>query len=135
MKMIFTHYKVIFIVVLLLCIPSCLDSFRYVELGVGGRNMMRRISNSNAKYVRNVKISMAKDDYPSMKIDESKLSQSERERLAFIQKLTLEADDMIKAAGFNLENEEEEEEEEKTPKIKRSIKETEWSGTSTSTST
>ena len=66
-----------------------------------------------------------KNEYSDMTIDESKLSQSERDRLAFIQKLTLEADDIIKAAGFALDDEELDED-----IIQRPIKDTKWSGQS-----
>jgi hypothetical protein len=51
-------------------------------------------------------VSTPGDEYKSMKVDESKLSQAEQERLAFIQKLSLEADEIIKAAGFSLNDEE-----------------------------
>ena len=66
-----------------------------------------------------------KNEYSDMVIDESKLSQSERDRLAFIQKLTLEADDIIKAAGFALDDEELD-----ADIIQRPIKDTKWSGQS-----
>lgn len=68
---------------------------------------------------------MQKDEYDSMKIDESKLSASEVERLAFIRKLTLEADEIIKAAGFSLNDEELDE-----TVVQRSIRDTKWSGQS-----
>ena len=68
---------------------------------------------------------MKKDEYDSMKIDESKLSASEVERLAFIRKLTLEADEIIKAAGFSLNDEELDE-----TVVQRSIRDTKWSGQS-----
>jgi Protein of unknown function (DUF3054) len=65
------------------------------------------------------------DDYALMKIDESKLSPAEIERLAFIQKLTSEADEIIKAAGFSLDDEELDEK-----MVQRPIKDTKWSGQS-----
>ena len=68
---------------------------------------------------------MAKDEYQSMEVDESKLSPSEVERLAFIRKLTMEADEIIKAAGLSLEDEELDEE-----VVQRPIKDTLWSGQS-----
>jgi hypothetical protein len=43
------------------------------------------------------------DELDSLKLDESKLSPSEKERLSFIQKLTAEADEIVKAAGFNID--------------------------------
>lgn len=45
------------------------------------------------------------DNLDSLKLDESKISNSEKERLAFIQKLTLEADDIARKAGFSLGDE------------------------------
>ena len=35
------------------------------------------------------------DDYEKMKIDKSKLDDKEKERIAYIEKLSLEADDMV----------------------------------------
>jgi hypothetical protein len=43
------------------------------------------------------------DDIDSLRLDESKLSASEKERLEFIQKLTNEADQIVTAAGFKLD--------------------------------
>jgi hypothetical protein len=51
----------------------------------------------------NVKLYLL-DELESIKLDESKLSPSERERLLFIQKLTTEADEIVKAAGFNIDD-------------------------------
>lgn len=59
-----------------------------------------------------------------LKIDESKLSPEERERLAFIQKLSNEADEMIRKAGFSIDGEQDIEE------IERAVKDTNWSGQS-----
>ena len=39
--------------------------------------------------------SSKKDDYEGMKIDKSKLDDKERERIAYIEKLSLEAEDMV----------------------------------------
>ena len=44
----------------------------------------------------------SENEIDSMKIDLSKLNQSERDRLEFIQKLTNEADEFAKQAGFNI---------------------------------
>ena len=51
----------------------------------------------------NVKLHLS-DELESIKLDESKLSPSERERLSFIQKLTTEADEIVKAAVFNIDD-------------------------------
>lgn len=59
-----------------------------------------------------------------LKIDESKLSAEERERLAFIQKLTLEADEMVRVAGFSIDGQQNQEE------IARAVQDTKWSGQS-----
>lgn len=69
-------------------------------------------------------LSAGKDELEGLKVDETKLSLEERERLAFIQKLTLEADDMIRKAGFNIDGEQDAEE------IERAVKDTKWSGQS-----
>lgn len=59
-----------------------------------------------------------RDNIQDIRLDESTLSDSERERLAFIQKLTSEADQFAKEAGFNVDVEVEEKE----------IADTKWSG-------
>ena len=64
------------------------------------------------------------DDLEGLKLDESKLSAEERERLAFIQKLSTEADEMIRAAGFSIDGEQDADE------IERAVKDTKWSGQS-----
>lgn len=53
------------------------------------------------RFVR--KADNSKDEYDNIKLDESKLSISEKERLAFIQKLSLEADQMIKDGGIRVD--------------------------------
>lgn len=65
-----------------------------------------------------------------LRIDESKLSQSERDRLAFIKKLSLEADDMIRQAGLSQLVDNDDGEEIDTEEVQRSIRETKWSGQS-----
>jgi hypothetical protein len=64
------------------------------------------------------------DDFEAMKVDESKLSPSEVERLKFIQKLSLEADEMVKAAGFTLDDSTD------ADMIERAIRDTKWAGQS-----
>ena len=64
------------------------------------------------------------DSLDNLKLDTKGLSASEQERLDFIQKLTDEADDLVKAGGFSINNEQDEEE------IDRAIKDTQWSGQS-----
>jgi len=66
------------------------------------------------------------DNLDSLKLDESKISNSEKERLAFIQKLTLEADDIVRTAGFSLGDEENDSKED----VEKSIRDTQWSGQS-----
>ena len=56
------------------------------------------------------------DNIQDLRLDESTLSESEKERLKFIQKLTSEADQFAKEAGFNVDVEEKE------------IADTKWSG-------
>lgn len=64
------------------------------------------------------------DDLEDLRLDESKLSSEERERLAFIQKLTLEADEMIRKAGFSMDGQQE------AAEIERAVQDTKWSGQS-----
>jgi len=65
------------------------------------------------------------DDYLSgLKVDESKLSEEERTRLSYIQRLTNEADDLIRKAGFSIDGQQNAEE------IERAVKDTKWSGQS-----
>lgn len=64
------------------------------------------------------------EDLDGLRVDESRLSSEERERLAFIQKLSNEADDMIRKAGFRIDGEQDAEE------IERAVKDTKWSGQS-----
>ena len=63
-----------------------------------------------------------KNDFDDMGLDESKLSDKEKDRIQFIKKLSLEADEMIKNAGFAQSDEEDERSIE--------IKDTNWSGQS-----
>lgn len=56
-----------------------------------------------------------------MMIDESKLSTSEQERLQWIKKLSTEADEIVKAAGFQIDEQDE---------IFKDAKDTNWSGQS-----
>lgn len=96
---------------------STVDSFRIAPMRNSGAILgIREIG---------VRQNMAKDKYQSMEVDESKLSPSEVERLAFIRKLTMEADEIIKAAGLSLEDEELDEK-----MVQRSVKDTDWSGQS-----
>ena len=71
-------------------------------------NSLKSIRHCNfqswVKVRRNVKLYLSSDELDSIKLDESKLSPSERERLSFIQKLTTEADEIVKAAGFNIDD-------------------------------
>lgn len=51
-----------------------------------------------------IKMSLTENDsIDSLKLDENKLNQKELERIKFIQKLSLEADDLIRQAGLNPE--------------------------------
>ena len=42
------------------------------------------------------------DDYEKMKIDKSKLNDKEKERIAYIEKLSLEADEMVRLLSLLL---------------------------------
>ena len=101
----------------LFSIPSHIHGFRAMTQ----TSIANSVCHRSASMWRN----MAKDKYQSMEVDESKLSPSEVERLAFIRKLSMEADDIIKAAGLSLEDEELDEQ-----VVQRPIKDTLWSGQS-----
>jgi len=64
------------------------------------------------------------DDLSTLKLDESKLGEDEKQRLTYIKKISLEADDMIRDAGFSIDGEQDEEE------IDKAIRDTNWSGQS-----
>ena len=68
--------------------------------------------------------SSSSDELDGLKLDKKKLPASEQERLDFIQRLTTEADDLVRAAGFSINGEQSEDE------IERAIRDTEWSGQS-----
>ena len=81
---------------------------------------------SNFKRINSFQLNS--DELDGLKLDPSKLSEKEQERLKFIQKLNNEADDLARAAGFevpeeNYENWEDNEEE-------KAIIDTQWSGQS-----
>lgn len=63
-----------------------------------------------------------RDDLNSLKIDESKLSDEEKERLQYIQKITAEADEMVKNAGFTFGDDNDE--------VMQALEDTNWSGQS-----
>ena len=76
------------------------------DQSTGKRNSLINLRNSNCYPLLNVRGNVKlylSDELDSLKLDESKLSPSERERLSFIQKLTSEADEIVKAAGFNID--------------------------------
>jgi len=98
----------------LICLLISTTAFR---LGVGRANLRRCHVSRGIGLKQN-------DDLEGLKLDESKLSAEERERLAFIQKLSTEADEMIRAAGFSIDGEQDAEE------IERAVKDTKWSGQS-----
>ena len=68
--------------------------------------------------------SKGEEEFDSLKVDESKLSPSEVERLQFIKKLSLEADEIVKAAGFNID------ESSDGDMVDRAIRDTKWAGQS-----
>ena len=79
------------------------------------------------KRFNKIKLAVGKDEdseFEAMKLDQSKLDPKEKERLDFIQKLSLEADEMVRAAGFSIDGEQDEDE------IELAIKDTQWSGQS-----
>ena len=66
------------------------------------------------------------DDLDDLRIDVDKLDPEEQKRLDFITKLTKEADDYARAAGFNVDSGNDEERE----KFEKSVEDTNWSGQS-----
>jgi len=63
-------------------------------------------------------------------LDESKLSEKERERIAMIQKISLEADEMIRNAGIRSNNEDDDDEYNIANGVFVEAKDTNWSGQS-----
>ncbi len=62
------------------------------------------------------------DEYNGLKLDQSKLSEKEKERIEFVQKISLEADEMIKSSGLGLDKSDDE--------VFVEVKDTKWSGQS-----
>ena len=67
-----------------------------------------------------------KDELDELKLDVSKLSKSEQDRLKMIQKLTKEADELATQAGFDLSSDDD--------IMEKSVGDTNWSGQSTADS-
>jgi hypothetical protein len=80
------------------------------------------------KQVRSLHFSSNTNDenLDNLKLDTSTLSKSEQERLAFIQRLSNEADDMIRVAGMSIDGSSRSDDNE----IERAIFDTKWSGQS-----
>ena len=66
------------------------------------------------------------DNLSDLKIDESKLTPSEAERLKFIQKLSLEADELVRAGGIKLGDSDSSD----NDMIDRAVRDTKWTGQS-----
>ena len=66
------------------------------------------------------------DNLNDLKIDESKLTPSEAERLKFIQKLSLEADELVRAGGIKLGDSDSSD----NDMIDRAVRDTKWTGQS-----
>jgi hypothetical protein len=84
-----------------------------------------RHSRYRLNYPLKLKVSdVSNDELDNLKIDTSKLSDEQKKRLDFIDKLTNEADDFARAAGMIVEDDE------KSNLVEKSIEETKWSGQS-----
>lgn len=66
-----------------------------VEICYSFRSLTLTITSSRKTRVIGSIKSSKSDDYEKMKIDKSKLDDKEKERIAYIEKLSLEADDMV----------------------------------------
>ena len=64
------------------------------------------------------------DDLSSLMQDEKSLSDEEAERLSYIRRVTADADELVKQAGFVIDGEMDEDE------IERAVRDTKWSGQS-----
>ena len=71
-------------------------------------------------------MSSGKDELDELKLDVSKLSKSEQDRLEMIQKLTEEADEFATQAGFDLSSDDD--------MLEKAVGDTNWSGQSTADS-
>eukprot|EP01038_Epipyxis_sp_PR26KG_P013062 gene13062-17506_t len=87
------------------------------------KNSFDYFSFARNKYYGGLLLATNDDELDQLRINESTLSDSEKDRLNRIKKISLEADEMIKAAGFNILDQDEDE-------VQKSIKETQWSGQS-----
>lgn len=102
-------------------LPHPLASLK--TFGING-NIVSKIGNHEKSRIWNSARKLARED-SNLEVDPSTLSPSEQERLKFIQKLSLEADEMIRAAGIALDSDDRDEDE-----VQRSIRDTKWSGQS-----
>ena len=85
------------------------------------------LSNRFAKSgVRIFADSQRNDGLDDMRVDMSKLSESERERLDYIQKISLEAEQMIRDAGINAGSQNKN----YSNEIEKAVKDTQWTGQS-----
>jgi Protein of unknown function (DUF3054) len=91
-------------------------------INVSGFTIHTPIFTPCKRLLRNTQLHLNKnnEDLMDLRIDLTKLSPAEQERLAFIQKLTNEADEFAKAAGFDVDVEVEE----------KDVASTKWSGQS-----
>lgn len=97
-----------------------------VALSLNFYTYRRKVDHCRSTISR-IRLSSYDDDLSNLVIDESKLSKEEKERLAFIQKITLEADEMIRAAGFKIDSDDNKDDDKD---IYREVKDTNWSGQS-----
>lgn len=93
----------------------------------------RHVQVSSSKIIKHTSSQRAlyfskRDNVDGLRIDVSKLDPEEQKRLAFIQKLTLEADEMARSAGFQVDPED------ANPRdmidLEKSVEDTNWSGQS-----
>ena len=82
---------------------------------------------STLKYIcPNIQLSAKSDEnLDSLKVNLESLSEKEKERLQFIQKLNFEADEFAKKAGFDLSSDDD--------MVQRAVSDTDWSGTKDTT--
>lgn len=123
----------------------CLATFIYVSLAItstiNGFRLMRlenRFHTNSGSLLLNgqlarrnaLHLASSDDELASLKLDKSKLAAKERERLDYIQKVTAEADELAKAAGFTLGDEDDDYDDFNDDAVEKEVRDTQWSGQS-----
>ena len=110
---------------LVFCFASSVIAFKHYRHASDLRKASLLISTYRGaiKAITPLSMSDSKDELDELKVDVTKLSTSEQDRLNMIQKLTKEADELATQAGFDLSSDDD--------ILEKSVDNTNWSGQST----